>query len=554
MHTTSDTARPDTSGAGGERFPPYSELVAGFDWGQVAAELGWGDDQEIDLGATILDRNVDRSNPALVWVDDSGKALEFSYRWLSEESSRCARVLRRMGISKGDRVAGLMPRVPETIIIMVACFKVGAIYVPIFTGFASAAIRFRLENCEAKLLCTHEQYYPQVDDLTGCAVLCVRDRLEQGIDFWGELRKEPAEFTNVKVRRDDPLGIIYTSGSTGMPKGGMVAANLLASIWPYIRYGAALREGDRFWPTGDPGWGYGLICYLCGLALGGTIVSVRSNLKAPDALALIARERVNNLATTPTLLREMVALGPDHVGGAGCAVNTITSCGEPLNGEVVEFFRKVWNISPLDQFGATEFGVLVSNYAPPIMPIRAGSMGFCALGHEIALLDDAGKPVPEGTPGFITKRQEPNSRYFLGYWNDEEATRSTVIDGWIKTGDLARRDAEGYYWFQGREGDMIKSSGYRIGPFEVESAILAHPDVAEAAVIGKKDERRGEIVKAFVVLKPGLSARDELPDEIVQLVKQTLGRPQVPREIEIVADLPKTTTGKIQRFLLRDKG
>lgn len=547
-----DPREPDGRGDG--RFPSYNALAVGFDWDQVTQDLGWDDGQDVDVGATIIDRNIGRTNPALVWVDDEGKSQEFSYRWLSEESSRCARVLQRMGIEKGDRVAGLMPRVPETIVIMVACFKAGAIYVPIFTGFAPAAIRFRIENCGAKILFTHEQYFSQVEDLENCAVLCVRDQLEQGIDFWEELRKEPAQFQNLRVRRDDPVAIIYTSGSTGMPKGGMIAANLLASIWPYLRYGVALRDNDRFWPTGDPGWGYGLICYLSALSLGGTVVSVRSNLKAPEALALMAREGVTNMATTPTLLREIVALGADKVAEAGCVVQTITSCGEPLNGEVVKFFRKVWDIDPLDQFGATEFGVLVSNYAAPIMEVRAGSMGRNALGHEIALLDDAGRPVPAGEPGFVAKRNDAGSRYFLGYWNDREGTDATIVKGWILTGDLARQDADGYYWFQGREGDMIKSSGYRIGPFEVESAILGHPDVAEAAVIGKPDERRGEIVKALVVLKPGVKPRPELPDEIVQQVKQTLGRPQAPREIEIVADLPKTTTGKIQRFVLRNQG
>ncbi|HWM83955.1 MAG TPA: acyl-CoA synthetase [Pseudolabrys sp.] len=551
MPTTSATGQPDLGE--GRAASAYDDLAARFSWQGVAEELGWSGD-DVDLGLTILDRNVDRANAAIVWVDEDGAAHDVSYRTLARESSRCAHMLRRMGVARGDRVAGLMPRIPETIILMVACFKLGAIYVPIFTGFATDGIRFRVENCNAKVLCTHAQFFPRIGPLSNCTIVCVDGHRMQALDFHDELKKEPAEFQNVRVRRDDPVAIIYTSGSTGMPKGGMLAANLLASIWPYLRYAVAIRNDDRFWPTGDPGWGYGLICYLTALAAGGTVVMVRQNLKAPEALALIARVGVTNLATTPTLLREVVALGTDAVKSTECSVHTITSCGEPLNSEVVQFFRKVWNISPLDQFGATEFGVLVSNYSPPLMEVLAGSMGLGAFGHEIAILDDKGQPVTPGEPGFIAKRQEPGSLYFLGYWNDKEGTDAVIVNDWIMTGDLVRQDERGYYWFQGRTGDMIKSSGYRIGPFEVESAILMHPTVAEAAVVGKPDERRGEIVKAFVVLKSGIVPSPGLSDELVEQVKQTLGRPHAPREIEFVGDLPKTTTGKIQRYILRQRG
>lgn len=530
----------------------YDQLAQRFDWSVVDRELGWQDSGSIDLGRTIVDRNVGRPNPALVWVDRDGEPSEVSYLQLSHDSARCARVLRRLGIRKGDRVAALMPRVPETIALLIACLKLGAVYVPIFTGFSIDGIRYRVRHSGAKLLCTIDEQVSSLAGFEDCPVLMMRGNAEGTLSYEDEARGELADFENVAVQRDDIAVIMYTSGSTGMPKGGLLAANLVAAVWPYLRSAVALREGDRYWPTGDPGWGYGLICYLSALAAGGTVVMSRRNLRAADALAMMKKVGVTNLASTPTLLRDIIALGDDAVAQAGCFVHTITSCGEPLNSEVVEFFRRVWRVDPLDQFGATEFGVLISNYAA-MMEVKQGSMGRCALGHEIALLDEQGVPVAHGSPGYVAKRQGGGALYFLGYWNDPEATAQTIADGWIRTGDIARLDDEGYYWFQGRSGDMIKSSGYRLGPFEIESAILRHPLVAEAGVIGKPDPLRGEAIKAFVVLKPGHTAATGLADEIVALIKATLGRHQAPHEIEFVEDLPKTSTGKIQRFALRER-
>jgi acetyl-CoA synthetase len=265
----------------------------------------------------------------------------------------------------------------------------------------------------------------------------------------------------------------------------------------------------------------------------------------------LQRYRITNLATTPTLLRSLLVLNDDVLRRADIALRAISSCGEPLNAKVVESFRRLWNITPMDQFGATEFAIPVGNFNAISMPVKAGSMGRPFPGFHIAIVDDEGKELSTGNVGFIGKKTDHDCLYWVNYWDDPAASRELVRHGWVATGDLGRQDEDGYFWFEGRAGDMIKSAGYRIGPFEIESALLKHPAVAEAAVVGKPDEMRGEIVKAYVVLRPEISGNQELSEQLARLVKEAVGRHQYPRIIEFIDALPKTETGKIQRYVLR---
>ncbi|MBN9265478.1 MAG: AMP-binding protein, partial [Hyphomicrobium sp.] len=289
------------------------------------------------------------------------------------------------------------------------------------------------------------------------------------------------------------------------------------------------------------------------LARGATLVSLQPNPTPELSLSILERYGVTNLATTPTLLRGLMALGEERVRPSRSRLRAISSCGEPLNAKVVEFFRNAWDITPMDHFGATELALPIGNYNALDMEVKAGSMGLPSPGYQMAIVDEAGNTLQSGAIGLLASRSTANNRYWLSYWEDPAASQDLVRNGWIVTGDLARRDHDGYFWFEGRAGDMIKSAGYRIGPFEVESALLRHPAVAEAAVVGKPDELRGEIVKAWIVLRPGFSGSDGLSKELVELVRDTLGRYQYPREIVYVASLPKTETGKIQRFMLRER-
>ena len=535
----------------------YADVVRAFDWSTVHEALGWKPGEKVSLGASIVDRHAASERVALICVGPNGTERRLTYRELSEASNCFANLLQRLGVEPGDRVAGLMPRGPEVIIAIIGTLKLGAIYVPIFTGFGPDSIRFRLDHGQAKVLVTHQDVRKQLPSGLSLRIICVSQpgvKLPaEYIDFGPELQKQAAEFVCVPRARDDVAAIIYTSGSTGQPKGGSIAVNFLAAIWPYVIYGLDLRRDDIFWPTGDPGWGYGFVCYLSALAAGATVISVQQNPTAELCLSILQRYRVTNLATTPTLLRSLLVLDEEILRTADIRLHALSSCGEPLNAKVVESFRQLWRVTPMDHFGATEYAIPIGNFNAISMPVKAGSMGRPFPGFRMAIVDEDGNEQPAGEVGFIGKKFDPDYLYWMNYWGDPAASRDLVRCGWIVTGDLGRRDADGYFWFEGRAGDMIKSAGYRIGPFEVESALLKHPAVAEAAVVGKPDELRGEIVKAFVVLRPGTSGNEELSHELALFVRETVGGHQTPRAIEFIDALPKTETGKIQRFALRER-
>jgi acetyl-CoA synthetase len=535
----------------------YTDAIQAFDWSAVHETLGWEPDGKVSLGDSIVDRHVANEHVALICVGLDGAERRLTYRELSQASNRFANLLQRLGVEPGDRVAGLMPRGPEVIIAIIGTLKLGAIYVPIFTGFGPDSIRFRLDHCRAKVLVTHQDIRKQLPSELSVRIICVStpgvELPVDYLDFVTELEVQVPDFASIPRARDDTAVIIYTSGSTGQPKGGSIAVNFLAAIWPYVVYGLDLRREDIFWPTGDPGWGYGFVCYLSALAAGATIISVQQNPTAELCLSILQRYGVTNLATTPTLLRSLLVLDEDVLRSADIHLHALSSCGEPLNAKVVESFPRLWDVTPMDHFGATEFAIPVGNFNAISMPVKPGSMGRPFPGFQMAIVDENGNEQRSGEVGLIGKKLNPDCLYWMNYWGDPTASSELVKRDWIVTGDLGRRDADGYFWFEGRAGDMIKSAGYRIGPFEVESALLKHPAIAEAAVVGKPDELRGEIVKAFVTLRPGVVGHDQLAQELMMFVKETVGGHQAPRAIEFVDALPKTETGKIQRFVLRER-
>jgi acetyl-CoA synthetase len=277
---------------------------------------------------------------------------------------------------------------------------------------------------------------------------------------------------------------------------------------------------------------------------------------APTAERCLERLRdagVTNLAATPTLLRSLMALGPEAVRRYPVRVRAASCCGEPLNAEVVTFFREQWGVTVMDHYGSSELGLPIGNFNAIDMAVKPGSMGRPLPGCTAAIVDDEGHEVAADVVGHVGVQPHPEGYYSLGYWDDPDRTRGLYRGPWMTCGDLARRDSDGYFWFEGRADDVIKSAGYRIGPFEVESALLLHPAVAEAAVVGVPDALRGHIVKAYVVLKAERTPYPGLEDELVDVVKTHVGRHQSPRAIELLDELPKTETGKIQRFLLRQR-
>ena len=534
--------------------PAYRQVETEFDWRMALDSLGWSGQATVDLADTIIDRHVrggKADSTAIVWVGKAGTERRIAFGELASESARFANLLLRLGVVKGDRVAIILPRIPEVIPVIVGAFRAGAIIVPIFTGFGPDAAAYRLSHSGAKVVCVDRRYRDLASSAGNLTVISVGGSDQRGdIDYHQALAAENVQCVSQRNARDEPAAIIYTSGSTGLPKGCVIAANILVAMWPYARYGLDLAETDVFWPTGDPSWGYGLCCYLPALALGMPVLCVEVNATPDVCQATIPRYGVTNLATTPTVLRSLMARG-ETIRGFGSTVRAISSCGEPLNAEVVDFFRGAWGVVPMDHFGATEFGLPIGNHNGLAMQVKPGSMGLPAPGQCMAVVSETGQELPPELVGLIAQRTNDGSRYWLRYWNDEAATQKLHRGDWICAGDLARRDEEGYFWFEGRSDDIIKSSGYRIGPFEIESAVLQHGSAAEVAVVGVPDAVKGQAVKAFVVTRPGIEPSLRLADEIIEFVKSRCGRHQSPREVQFVESLPKTHSGKIQRFLLR---
>jgi acetyl-CoA synthetase len=536
--------------------PSYDEARRAFNWTSVLQELQWQPSAPINLGHTIVDRHADSHGAALHWVGKDRTKATLTYRDLRSVSNKVANLFRSLGVRKGDRIAGVLPRTPETLAIMVGTWKVGGIYVPIFTGFGPEAIRFRLRNCDAKVACTRHDHRGRLPKLEGVRIVTIAGARGAGLErsdigFWQAIENQRDHIDLEKCRRDDTAVILYTSGSTGEPKGVAIAGNFLVAIRPYMQFGVDLQATDIFWPTGDPGWGYGFVCYLVALSMGVPVLSYEAAATAEGFLDFAEEHRVTNLATVPTLLRGVMALGANALRRRDLALRSISSCGEPLNSEVIRFFRETLGLTPRDHFGSSENGLPLGNFNALDVEVRPGSMGLPMPGFDMAVVDDTGAELAPAHVGYLAQRPSEQGYYALGYWKDPERTRALFADGWIRAGDLARKDDAGYFWFEGRADDVIKSSGYRIGPFEVESAILHHPAVAEVAVVGKPDALKGHIVKAFVTLRPGQVAAPGLEQEIAGTVRRIVGDHAYPREVEFVDSLPKTESGKIQRFKLR---
>jgi acetyl-CoA synthetase len=536
--------------------PSYAEAARAFEWGSVLRELGWQDQSHINLGHTIIDRHASGPATALRWVGKDGARVNISYREMRALSNQVANLIRSLGVRKGDRVAGILPRVPETIAIMIGTWKAGGIYVPIFTGFGPEAVALRLRNCEAKVAFTHYDYRERVPGVEHLNVVTIVGAGGEGLrpgdrNFRDAINAEREAFDPQPCSRKDPAVIVYTSGSTGEPKGVPIASNFLAAIRPYMQFGVDLAPSDLFWPTGDPGWGYGFVCYHVALSMGVPVVSWEAAPTPERFLEFLQQERVTNLATVPTLLRGVMALGANKVREYGLKLRCISSCGEPLNSQVIRFFQETIGITPKDHFGSSENGLPLGNFNALDVEVKPGSMGLPMPGFEMSIIDEEGRALPPGQVGHLAQRPSEQGCYALGYWKDPERTRQLFRHGWITAGDLAYRDEMGYFWFKGRADDVIKSSAYRIGPFEVESAILHHPAVAEAAVVGKSDPLKGSIVKAYVTLRPGHARPPQLLSEIQEIARRKVGDHAYPQEVEVVDALPKTESGKIQRFKLR---
>ncbi|WP_240613645.1 acyl-CoA synthetase [Pueribacillus theae] len=532
----------------------YKELVENFSWENVYSFFNWSPGEPINMANMVCDRWADDPNRiAIHWEDREGATQTWTYKQLKDKSNQMAHVLKSLGIKKGDRVAGLLGKDMELIIGVLATWKIGAVYVPLFTAFARDAIMHRVNEAGISLLLTNQEQASKLDDESATFQTLLTDGLtSSGETFWEFVDSFPADFILEPTGEKDPSVIQFTSGTTGLPKGAASGHKSIVTLYPYMKYALDIEEDDIFFGGADMGWSYGLMaCVFAPLSLGVSIVVYKGPFEVEKVYELLEKYKVTNFTYAPTAYRMMMAAGSDLLKKYDLKVKKFSSAGEPLNGEVVRFFEKNFGRAIYDHYGATEAGMIVNNYNCTDMKIKPGSMGLPIPSYKIGLIDSEGNEVKQGETGQIAIDMSDGAFDFMGYWNKPEKTSEKKLGKWFLTGDLARQDEEGYFWFQGRADDVIMSAGYRIGPTEVEDCLMEHPAVMETAVIGKPDETKGEIVKAFVVLNHSFEPSKELSQELSEFVKKKLSKHQYPREVEFIESLPKTQSGKIQRYLLR---
>ena len=512
-------------------------------------------------GALLCDRHRAEA-VAFTIVEPDLSCRDLTFGELGALSARFAEGLARLGVGPGDAVATLMGKSADLVVALLGIWRLGAVHVPLFTAFAPAAIAFRLAGSGAKVVVADEDQ---------------RAKLEPGTDIpaqppWRIIsggRPRPGDVPLAEMMAAGgagpkaapaavgpaaPLVLIFTSGTTGAPKGVSLPVRALAGISCYMEYGLDVQPGDAYWNAADPGWAYGLYYAILGpLATGTRSILLHAGFSAPLTWQVLQRFGVTNFAAAPTIYR---ALRASDDQPAGCQLRRASSAGEPLTPDIAAWSKARLGTQVHDHYGQTEHGMLIVNgwHDDVRSEVRPGSMGQPLPGFGCAVLhNDRDEPAPAGTPGRIAVDMTASPlAHFTGYHGDTGTTeRFTPDRRWWLTGDAGYADADRYYFFSARDDDVIIMAGYRIGPFDVESVLVTHDQVIEAAVIGVPDQLRGEVIEAFVVLRDPSEGTEELAGELQQLVKDKFAAHASPRRVHFVAALPKTPSGKVQRYLLR---
>ncbi|MGB2694541.1 MAG: acetate--CoA ligase [Dehalococcoidia bacterium] len=542
----------------------YERVRASFDYERVIDELDGLPGGGLNIGYEALDRHVKAGRgdkPCLLWDGKDGRAETYTYADLTRLSNKFANVLVELGVRKGDRVFVFMDRIPELYVAAFGTLKAGCIIGPLFSAFGPDAIRDRLENSEAVVLVTQPNLLAKVhairDSLPALKHLIIashdgRPEVGENELAWDDLMTNASdEFMVLNTDPEDGAVMHYTSGTTGKPKGALHVHKAVLGHYATGKYVLDFHDDDIYWCTADPGWvtgtSYGMFAPCTN---GVTSVIYEGGFSASKWYETIQKYKVTVWYTAPTAIRMLMKAGEQIPKRFDLSSLRYTmSVGEPLNPEGVIWGEQNLGLPFHDNWWQTETGsILIANY--PVQPIKPGSMGRPMPGVEPGIIDDDGNIVSPGTEGDLAVKPGWPSM-FRTYWRNEELYNSRFRNGWYITGDRARMDEEGYFWFVGRSDDVINTAGHLVGPFEVESALIEHPAVAEAGVIGKPDPVAMEIVKAFVSLKEGFEPTDKLRRELIGFARQKLGPGVAPREIDFIDSLPKTRSGKIMRRLLK---
>lgn len=537
--------------------PDYSSYYKNFSTAILDDEFVGDFETGINVCVECCDTHVEKGAVALVWEGIEGEQISLSFAELKVQSAKFANFLTSLGIGAGEVVAGLLPRCPELLVVILGTWRAGCVYQPLFTAFGPKAIEQRLQTSSARLVVTDSPNRPKLDEVTDCPRIAVLARASRGqqvaetdLDLTAYLQAASGDFAPVMRRGDDLFLMMSTSGTTGLPKGVPVPIGAIRAFRLYMARGVGLQKQDKFWNLADPGWAYGLYYAVTGpLLLGCATMFYEGGFTVASTYRLIHHHGITNLAGAPTAYRLLMAAGADAAAPVKGQLRAVSSAGEALNPEVVRWFRHALDVQIYDHYGQTELGMVLNNHHALTHETRAGAAGVAMPGFRVVILSEDDQELDCGSSGELAIDRDASPLFwFTGYYRKETPN---LGPRYYRTGDSAELGKDGLISFVGRNDDIITSSGYRIGPFDVESALIEHPAVVEAGVIGKPDPERTEIVKAFVVLKPDYSPSDELAEALRQYVRRRLSAHAYPREIEFVTQLPKTPSGKLQRFILR---
>ena len=504
------------------------------------------------------DRHADSDSVAVFWEGLNGDNSSHTFSELRHYAAQFANLLKQRGIQPGDRIACMLPRIPDLFIVALGAWRAGAVYVPLFTAFGTKAIEYRLRESSARIVITDGPNRGKLDNIPDLppVMMVVRPGDEpirsSDIDFHSSLSEQSNEFAPIMRSANDPFLLMFTSGTVGTSKGVPIPIKALPAFIVYMKYGIGLRENDNFWNMADPGWAYGLFYAVVGpLLMGNATHFYEGSFSADSTYQMLEKYKITVLVSAPTAYRMLMASGDKVVKKYKLKLQLACSGGEPLNPEAIRWIETHIGCTIGDHYGQTEVGMLVCNHHGLRHIKRPGSMGLPMPGFRIVVLNDNFEEVKPGGSGRLAIDTSQSPLYsFQGY----QGQKRPILEGpYYLTGDNAELGLDGILTFMGRADDIILSAGYRIGPFDVESCLIEHPAVAESGVIGKPDKERGEIVMAFVVLNPGYTESASLVSDLQQYTRTRLSTHSYPREITFIKTLPKTPSGKIQRFVLRQQ-
>lgn len=545
----------------------YDKTYKDFSWDKAEKELiDFFDDGTLNIAYNCVDRHAAgerKDKPALIYAGADGSKQSYSFARMKTETDKFANVLVNQGIKKGERVFIFLPPVPERYFAFLGILKMGAIAGTLFAAFQEIALLDRLQDSGAKVVVTSPELYPRIEsirkDLPDLEKIIIVERgaaLPEGdgiISYEAEMKTASEDFQTVHMSKDDYSYMLYTSGTTGKPKGVVHAHYDVLQAMVTTKYSLDVQEDDIYWCTADLGWVTGVVYGVLGIwGLGGTSVIYDGRFSPEAWYKVLEDNKVTIWYSAPTAIRMLMGAPVSPKDFDLSALRHLCSVGEPLNPEAIWWGMDAFGLPFHDTWWQTEQGAItITNY--PCLDIRPGSMGKPLPGIEAAVIDDSGKEVADGKEGDLVLKASTVSSLMKTIWGNKEKYDSYFKGEWYISGDRAVKDKDGYFWFVGRADDVINTAGERVGPFEVESALVEHPAVVEAGVIGKPDAVRGQIIKAFVVVKPGVPKHDELKNEIQAHVKKHLAGHAYPREIEFIDKLPKTRSGKIMRRILKSQ-